>query len=346
MIEVSGLCVEYRAIGGVVRAVNRLDLTVRAGEVLGLVGEGSSGKSSAALAILGLTRRGGHIAAGSVRFMGRELLTLDEREWRAIRGSQIALVPQNPRGALSPVQRIGEQLCAVVRSHAEVSRAEAVERALHYLRLVGINDPERRMDAFPHELSGGMAQRVVIAMALLCEPRALLADEPTSGLDVTVQAQVLDDLRRATEETGSSLLLITQDLGIVANYCDRVSLMHAGEVVEEAPTRTFFDEPTHPASVALLAAQRRIHEPGLRLHGLPVDGRRLGGGCWLAERCAFAEEEAGCTARHPELGELGPSHRSRCHRAQLVRDVAGAAFAAHDRQLRESGGRAEEKETV
>lgn len=343
MIEVSGLSVEYRTLSGIVRAVNDLDLTLGAGEVLGLVGEGGSGKSSAALAILGLTRRNGHITAGSVRFMERELLTLDERQWREIRGNQIAIVPQNPRGALSPVQRIGEQLCSVVRAHRDVSREEAAERALRYLRLVGIADPQRRMDAFPHELSGGMAQRVVIAMALVCEPRVLLADEPTSGLDVTVQAQVLDDLRRATDETGSSMLLITQDLGIVANYCDRVALMHAGEVVEQAPTRELFDRPTHPASVALLAAQRRVHEPRLRLHGLPVDGRHLGEGCWLASRCAFADEGAGCLARHPELAEVAPGHRVRCHRAQHVREAAEAVFAtvAHG-----PGGHAEEKETV
>lgn len=345
MIEVKGLSVEYRTLSGVVRAVNGLDLEVGAGEVLGLVGEGGCGKSSAALAILGLTRRGGAITGGSVKFQGRELLGLSDDEWRAIRGNEIALVPQSPRGALSPVQRIGEQLCAVVRAHRDISKEEAAERALRYLRLVGIADPRRRMDAFPHELSGGMAQRVAIAMALICEPRVLLADEPTSGLDVTVQAQVLDDLRRATDETGSSMLLITQDLGIVANYCDRVSLMHAGEVVEEAPTGELFERPSHPVSVALLAAQRRVHEPGLRLHGLPVDARALPPGCWLRARCAFAADDAGCAARHPELAEVGPGHRSRCHRSAAVREAAVAAFAAHAGTAA-GGGRAEERETV
>ncbi len=171
------------------------------------------------------------------------------------------------------------------------------------------------------------ATRVLIAMALLCEPRLLLADEPTSGLDVTVQAQVLDDLRRAAESTGSSLLLITQDLGIVANYCDRVSLVHAGEIIETAPTTTFFDSPVHPATVALLAAQRHLPDPSLRLKGLPVDGRALGEGCWLSARCPFADREAGCFDRHPDLLDQGPEHRGRCHRSTLVRETALSAFS-------------------
>lgn len=327
LLEVSGLSVEYRGIGAPNRALTDVSFSVAAGEVVGIVGESGSGKSTATLAVLGLTRRGGSITAGSVRLDGAELLDQPESRLRRIRGDDLALVTQNPRGALSPVQRVGEQITAVYRAHRDASAAEARERALTLLRLVGINDPERRLTAFPHELSGGMAQRVLIAMALACEPRVLLADEPTSGLDVTVQAQVLDDLRRAVEDAGSSLLLVTQDLGIVANYCDRVYLMHAGEVLEAAPTARFFAAPANPATLALLGAQRGVLADELRLSGFPVDGRRLPPGCRLHPRCPFARADAGCETEHPALAEVAPGHLTRCHRAATVRKVARDRFA-------------------
>jgi oligopeptide/dipeptide ABC transporter ATP-binding protein len=270
------------------------------------------------LATLGLTRHGGEIVAGQVLLEGKNLLKASEDEWRSIRGSRIGLVTQNPRAALNPVRRVGDQIASVYRAHRQTSEDEANQRALELLRMVGINDPERRIRAFPHELSGGMAQRALIAMALACTPELLLADEPTSGLDVTVQAQVLDDLRLAAAEVGSSLLLVTQDLGIVANYCDRVYLLHAGEVVEEATVDRFFATPSHPASAALLAAQRGLVDSGFRLTGFPVDGRRLPSGCWLHPRCPFADEPAGCMSTHPELVRIAPDHLSRCHRRAVV----------------------------
>lgn len=334
LLEVTDLTVQYAGLGAVNCAVNGISFAVRPGEVVGLVGESGSGKSTATLAVLGLTRHGGRITQGSVRFEGDELLTMREKQLRQIRGGRIGLVTQNPRGALSPVQQVGDQIRAAFQAHREASDREARERALELLRMVGINDPERRLQAFPHELSGGMAQRVLIAMALSCEPALVLADEPTSGLDVTVQAQVLDDLRSAAAEAGSSVLLVTQDLGIVANYCDRVYLIHAGEVLEEAVTERFFLEPASPATLALLAAQRGLATEDLKLRGFPIDGRRLPDGCWLHPRCPFADAEAGCMDRHPALQEMEPGHLTRCHRARAV-------HAAGRRVLHGGGGQSQ-----
>jgi peptide/nickel transport system ATP-binding protein len=326
LLRVRDLSVEYRGVGSINRAVNDVSFDVNAGEVVGIVGESGSGKSSTVLAVLGLTRQGGRIVKGSVRFEGRELLELSHDELRRIRGGRIGLVVQNPRGALNPVVRVGEQIAGVYRAHTNAKPSQARERALELLRMVGINDPERRLEAFPHELSGGMAQRVLIAMSLACNPTLLIADEPTSGLDVTVQAQLLDELRGAADTAGSAILLVTQDLGIVANYCDRVYMMHAGEIVEHAPVVNFFDHPAHPSTAALLAAQRKRGADRLALRGFPIDGRRLPEGCYLHSRCPFASLDAGCTRVHPELREVLPGHEARCHRSDLVQAVAREAI--------------------
>jgi oligopeptide/dipeptide ABC transporter ATP-binding protein len=319
LLQVSQLSVVYESLGRTNQAVSDVSFSVDRGEVVGIVGESGSGKSSAVLAVMGLTRQGARVSSGSVKLGGQELSGLGHGGWQAIRGARIGLVTQNPRGALSPVAQVGEQIGAVYRAHHKASRAEARERSIELLRGVGINDPERRMKAFPHELSGGMAQRVVIAMGLAGAPELLIADEPTSGLDVTVQAQVLDDLRQAASETGSSLLIVTQDLGIVANYCDRVYMMHAGEIVEHSEVRTMFRSPANPATLALLAAQRKILDEDVRLSGFAVDGRSLPPGCWLAPRCPFARAEAGCTIVHPQLEQLAPGQYVRCHRGATVR---------------------------
>jgi len=334
LLEVSNLSIEYAGVAGDINhAVNELSYHLDPGEVVGIVGESGSGKSTATLAVLGLTRHGGRITGGSVKLEGRELLGLSQADWRRVRGADIGLVTQNPRGALNPVSRVGEQVCGVYRAHRDVSAAEARERALELLRMVGINDPERRLAAFPHELSGGMAQRVVIAMALACTPKLLIADEPTSGLDVTVQAQLLDDLRDAATEAGSSLLLVTQDLGVVANYCDRVYLVHAGEAVEISTAERFFAEPANPATLALMAAHRADANDALKLRGFPVDGRRLPAGCWLNPRCPFADDAAGCRSEHPALRETAPGHWVRCHRSAEVAKAARAYLAAIDHAL-------------
>ena len=322
LLEVDNLSVEYVSLQSRNLAVNDFSFSCEAGEVVGIVGESGSGKSSAILGVLGLTRAGANITQGSVRLEGRDLLGLGDSQWASIRGAQIGLITQNPRGSLNPVLRVGKQIATVYRAHnPHVSDDDARARAQELLEIVGINDPERRLESYPHELSGGMAQRVLIAMSLSCTPKLLLADEPTSGLDVTVQAQVLDDLRDAVQEVGSSMVLVTQDLGIVANYCDRIYQLHAGESVEQAPTAEFFKRPAHPASAALLMAQRGAEADRFKLHGFPVDGRRLPAGCWLHPRCPFVEEAAGCTTNHPDLIQVGPDHVSRCFRHEHVQDV-------------------------
>lgn len=321
VLRVEGLTVEYRPLGSRPHeAVRDLSFDVPAGSITGIVGESGSGKSTASLALLGLTRGTGHITAGSVTFFGQDLLRLSRAQLQRIRGADIGLVTQQPRASLSPVMRIGDQIGSMYRAHNPAATSkQARDRALELLRLVGINDPERRYSAFPEQLSGGMAQRVVIAMALSCGPRLLIADEPTSGLDVTVQAQILDDLMSSTKSLGTGLVLVTQDLSIVANYCDQVLLLHAGELVEQAPVEPFFADPCFPASVTLLSAQRREGEEGLRLLGLPVDPRSRPEGCWLSRRCPLADAGAGCMTIHPPLAEVGPSHRARCLRVDAVR---------------------------
>jgi ABC-type dipeptide/oligopeptide/nickel transport system ATPase component len=258
------LAVEYRSPLGPRRVVDGVDLRVGAGEIVGLVGESGAGKSTAALALMRLARTGGRLAQGEVWFKGRDLAAAGEEELRRVRGGSISLVVQNPRGALNPMLTVGRQVANVVRAHEGASKAQARARALEMLALVGINDPARRLQAYPSELSGGMAQRALIAMALACSPEILIADEPTSGLDVTIQAQILDDLHRGAQTTGSSVLIVTQDLGVVANYCDRLYVMERGAVVEAAEVRAFFARPRHPASKRLLARQTEEPVPAER----------------------------------------------------------------------------------
>ncbi len=326
LLAIENLSIEYPEVGRVNLAVRNASLEVEPGEIIGLVGESGSGKSTLALAILGLVRGVGRISAGNVVFDGQQLLGLSDDEWRAVRGSKIGIVTQNPRGALNPIERVGPQIQEYYRHHRNATDEEARAKALEQLELVGINDPERRLEAFPHELSGGMAQRVLIALALSCSPKLLIADEPTSGLDVTIQAQVLDDMRRSVEAVGSGLLVITQDLGIVASYCDRVYLMHAGQISEVAPVRAFFKHSAFPGTIALLAAQgQRFDHEQVRLKGLPIDTRALPDGCSLQRRCPFASEKAGCYTVPPELETIADEHLVRCHRAGEIEQLALAA---------------------
>jgi peptide/nickel transport system ATP-binding protein len=215
----------------------------------------------------------------------------------------------------------------VYQAHTGAGAKQARAATIGTLQLVGMNDPERRYDAFPHELSGGMAQRAVIAMATVTKPTVVIADEPTSRLDVTIQAQILDDLLRAANEVGSALVLITQDLGVVANYADRVYVLHAGEVVEVADTTSFFDMPLHPASIALLAAELGSKDEASKLSGMPADGRHLPpAGCWLQQRCPFADAACGCASEHPSLSDQGGGHLARCHRAAMLRERSVGAL--------------------
>lgn len=330
LLEVRDLRVEYRGLGYVNHVVNGVSFDVPAGKVVGLVGGSGAGKSTIALALLGLTRGRGRITGGSVRLDGRELVGLRPDEWERVRGGQIGLVTQNPRASLNPIRPVGEQIAAVYRAHVPASATQAAERAVDLLKTVGINDPARRMQAYPEELSGGMAQRVLIAMALACSPQLLIADEPTSGLDVTVQAQILEDLATSVAAVGSGLLLVTQDLSVVANYCDRTYYLSVGEIAEHAATPELFTQPHHPGTVALLSVQRREHWERFRLRPLPIDGRRLPPGCYLHPRCAFADAAAGCTTEHPDLRPVAPGHEVRCHRATTVAsEWSRAAGGAH-----------------
>ena len=259
LLQVRNLQVTYRSETAVSRPVDGVSFTINPREVVGLVGDAGSGKSTTALALLGLARNPGKITGGEVIFDGQDLLKLSEDQARAIRGRDIGIIVQNPRSALNPMLRVGKQIGLAYRAHNDVTEAHARKQAVEMLRMVGINDPERRVEAFAHELSGGMAQRALIAMALSSKPKLLIADEPTSGLDVTIQAQFLDQMWNTVQETGSAILLVTQELGVIANYCDRVLVLHDGRIVEDAPVRDFFANPQHPYSQDVL---RLFHERG------------------------------------------------------------------------------------
>lgn len=256
LMSVSGLKVQYPTPEGSVTPLRNVGFSIGAGEMVGLIGDAGSGKSTLALALLGLVRPPGEITGGAVTFDGQDLLTLPEDALRALRGRDIGVIVQNPRAALNPMLRVGRQIGTVYRAHNQASAADARSKAVEMLTRVGINDPERRVASYAHELSGGMAQRALIAIALSSAPRLLIADEPTSGLDVTIQAQVLDQMWRNVQETGSAVLLISQDLGVIANYCDRVLVLAEGRIVEDRPVREFFAAPRHAYAKEVLALQR------------------------------------------------------------------------------------------
>ena len=256
LLKVEGLTVGYPVPGGMFRPVDGVDFSIREREVVGLVGDAGSGKSTAALALLGLCRPPGRILSGSVHFEDRNLLELSDEDLRSVRGRDIGIIVQNPRNALNPMLRVGAQIGYAYRAHNKASSADARRQAVEMLRMVGINDPERRVEAYAHELSGGMAQRALIAMALSSKPKLLIADEPTSGLDVTIQAQFLDQMWQTVQQTGSAILLVTQELGVIANYCDRVLVLHKGRIVEDTSVRNFFEAPQHAYSKDVLRLYR------------------------------------------------------------------------------------------
>ncbi len=317
LLEVKGLRTSFYTRDGVVRAVDGIDFHVDRGEVLGLVGESGCGKSVTSLSILRLVAKPGRIEAGEILFDGRNLLTLDADAMRKIRGEQIAMIFQQPTSSLNPVWDVGRQIAEVLEIHRDMKGSAARDRALELLKMVGIPDPERRLRAYPHELSGGMAQRVMIAMALACEPDLLIADEPTTALDVTIQAQILDLMRHLREETGSAIILITHDLGVVAEMCDRVAVMYAGEIVEEADVRTLFRDPKHPYTRGLIGSIPVVGVIRDELAVIPGNVPNLidlPPYCRFAPRCTARVEAnlARCTAEHPDLRTVGPDHDTRC----------------------------------
>ena len=322
LLQVEDLHVHFVARGldnrlRTARALNGISFEVGEGEVLGLVGETGAGKSLTALALLGLLQPPAVVAGGRIRFEDRELAALDARRRDRVRGTRLTLIPQSPHTSLDPLARIGEQLVRMQREHARVPREQAWRRAAEMLAEVRIPAPEQRLNAWPHELSGGMAQRVLIAMALINRPRLVIADEPTTGLDVTVQAEVLDTLRELVRAHGMSAIIITHDLGIVAHYCDRIAVMFAGTIVEHGPTREVFRSQVHPYTRALIASTpKRIAQRGYgEVGGAPPDLYALPEGCLYRERCAMAAEA--CASPPPEV-ELGAAHAARCHFAATM----------------------------
>jgi oligopeptide/dipeptide ABC transporter ATP-binding protein len=317
LLEIENLHTFFYTDNGVARAVDGVSFSVGVGETVGVVGESGCGKSVTALSILRLVRPPGRIESGSaMRFEGRDLLGLDEREMQHVRGNRIAMVFQEPMTALNPVFTIGDQIGEVARIHAGASKRDAWEKAIEMLKVVGIPAPEQRAEEYPHQLSGGMRQRVVIAMALVMNPALVIADEPTTALDVTIQAQILELLADLTKRLGTSVLLITHDLGVVAENCTRVIVMYAGEVVEEATTIDLFARAHHPYTEGLLGAMPRVGREKDRLATIPgtvPPPTSWPKGCRFRDRCPYSWER--CEAEHPPLYQIGGGHTSRCHLA-------------------------------
>jgi oligopeptide transport system ATP-binding protein len=318
-LEVKDLQTFFYTREGVVHAVDGVSYDVQKGETLGLVGESGCGKSVSALSIMRLIPDPpGRIVGGSICFEGRDLTAMEEKDLRKIRGNQVSMVFQDPMTSLNPVLRIGIQMTESIRLHLHLSKRDAEDRALGLMEAVGIPDGRRRMRDYPHQFSGGMRQRIMIAMALSCDPHLLIADEPTTGLDVTIQAQILDLMKRMQDKFGMSILLITHDLGVVAGTSSRVAVMYAGKIVEQAATKELFSHPQHPYTLALLHSIPRLdgkaHEVLSSIPGAPPDLLDPGAGCRFFERCDRAE--ARCKVEEPLLRSLGGDrHVVACHRA-------------------------------
>ena len=325
LLSIEGIRTVFRTGSGEVAAVDGVSLSVAKGKTLGIVGESGCGKSVLSLSIMRLVPQPGRITSGRVMFDGRDLLTLPPGEMRDIRGSRIAMIFQEPMTSLNPVFTVGDQITEAMRAHDRSTSSAALKaRAIDALTRVRIPAPARRFDEYPHQMSGGMRQRVMIAMALACAPDLLIADEPTTALDVTVQAQILDLLRDLQQQTGMAIILITHDLGIVAEMANEVAVMYAGKVVERASGTAIFDDPQHPYTLGLLGSIPRVEETHERL--LAIEGAvpapfALPEGCRFHPRCVFAVGD--CERQDPALRDLGGGHLAACLRAPLEVAVAG-----------------------
>ncbi|MDU5065285.1 MAG: ABC transporter ATP-binding protein [Eggerthella sp.] len=313
LLSVKNLSTEFPVKKGIVRAVEDVSFDVDQGEILAIVGESGSGKSVTSLSIMGLLAEPGHVAGGSLEFEGKDLATLSEKQYRELRGNDMAMIFQEPMTSLNPVYRVGNQIVEAIRTHEKVSKAEAKDRAVDLLRKVGIPSPEARINDYPHQMSGGMRQRVMIAMALACNPKLLIADEPTTALDVTIQAQILDLLRRLRDDTGMAVLLITHDLGVVSETADRVVVMYCGQVVEEAEGRTLFDHPMHPYTLGLLKSIPRLEDDDSKrlymIKGMVPNPLEMPPGCHFSDRCDSCMDV--CRTKVPELVDVD-GHKVRC----------------------------------
>ncbi len=319
LLEVDNLHTYFRVDGGEFRAVEGVSFQVEAGRTLGIVGESGCGKSVTSLSVMGLLAKpAGRVAEGSIRFDGTDLLGLPDAALRDLRGNRLAMIFQEPMTSLNPAFTIGDQIIEGLRRHRGLNAAEARAQAIEMLRKVRIPAPEQRIDDYPHKLSGGMRQRAMIAMALACGPQLLIADEPTTALDVTVQAQILDLLRDLQRDTGTAILLISHDMGVIAEMADKVAVMYAGGVVEEAPVADLFAAPQHPYTIGLLGSIPRLDGEQDRLaaiEGSVPDLMAPPPGCRFAPRCPFAEPA--CDAAPPALRDIAPGHRVACWRAPL-----------------------------
>jgi len=325
LLEVKGLKTYFYTEDGVVRAVDGVSFEVYPGEVLGLVGESGCGKSVTSLSIMRLISKPGRIDEGEILLDGENLLELPESEMIKVRGNRISMIFQQPQTALNPVFKVGDQLAEVLDVHQDLGKEAGWKRAVALLKMVGVPDPERRAEAYPHELSGGMAQRVMIAMALACVPELLIADEPTTALDVTIQAQILDLMRDLRREMGTSVILITHDLGVVAEMAERVAVMYAGEIVEQTDVNTLFDQPLHPYTQGLIGSIPVLGEMKERLDVIPGSVPNLVNlppGCRFAPRCQARFKYACtiCADVKPDLEEVKPGHFVRCW---LYKDAEG-----------------------
>jgi oligopeptide/dipeptide ABC transporter ATP-binding protein len=337
LLDVRNLKTYFYTEDGVVKAVDGVDFYVKPGEVLGLVGESGCGKSVTSLSIMRLISAPGKIVEGQIFFEGKDLVQASEDEMIQVRGNRVSMIFQQPQTALNPVFKVGDQIAEVLSIHQGMSKEAGLARAIELLQMVGIPEPERRAEAYPHELSGGMAQRVMIAMGLACVPNLLIADEPTTALDVTIQAQILDLMRNLRENIGTAIILITHDLGVVSEMCERVAVMYAGQIVEQADVQTIFARPLHPYTQGLIGSIPVLGKLKDRLEVIPGSVPNLVNlppGCRFAPRCRAREQYqlAVCTAQSPELMQVDSNgHKVRCwlyqdaenHRAPLsVHQVA------------------------
>ena len=325
LLEVDNLKTTFLTAAGVVRAVDGVSWDIEAGETVALVGESGCGKSVSALSVMRLVAPpAGRIESGAIRYKGRDLLALSEEEMRHVRGREIAMIFQEPMTSLNPVLTIARQLTEGLEIHMRKTPAEARARAAELLAMVGIPDPERRLDQYPHHFSGGMRQRMMIAMALACGPSLILADEPTTALDVTIQAQILELMRGLSRQLGVAMLIITHNLGVVARYADRVNVMYAGRIIERASARELYANPRHPYTLGLLRSVPRLDEP-LRERLVPIEGQppdltRLPPGCAFTPRCAF--RVGMCDEHAPGLKDVRPGHTAACwESSRLARET-------------------------
>ncbi|MGN0602169.1 MAG: ABC transporter ATP-binding protein [Oscillospiraceae bacterium] len=321
LLEVKNLKTEFKVKRGTVKAVNNVSFNVDKGEILAIVGESGSGKSVTSLSVMGLIREPGKVVDGTIMFNGEDISKKSKKEMRNIRGNKISMIFQEPMTSLNPVQRIGKQICESILTHTNLSKKEAMARAIKCLELVGIPSPEKRVYDYPHQMSGGMRQRVMIAMALCCGPELLIADEPTTALDVTIQAQILELIDQLRKELGMAVILITHDLGVVAETADKVVVMYCGKVVEEASVQDIFTKPLHPYTKGLIDSIPRLDDNNERLYmikGMVPDQTQLPKGCAFADRCERCSEK--CFEAMPALSDLD-GRKVRCYLYSDEREV-------------------------